>query len=386
MDNRAWVDLVVPVHNEAVVLVDSVARLHAYLSEHFPFDWRIVIADNASTDGTRAVAHRLVEELAGVEVARDRRKGTRAGAPRGVDGLERRHRRLHRRRSLDGIDWATAARRAARLGPLGRGRRFSPQSPDRGRTRTEARAHLADPTTCMLRLVFAVRFRDAQCGFKAMRTDIAKRLVPAVRDEEWFFDTELLLLAEHNGLRVHEVPVDWVDDPDSRVDVPSTAMTDLRGVCRVLWTFMRGGGTRRARHGRTQAARRRLRPAGGVLRVDRDRHRRRFARRSSSPFAMLSVRSGPTSSPSPRRPWATTGRTGDGRSSGGGPQGRWWHVTTSTVIFLVTVTVCSIGLAIVGDDPTAQVVVLLVTWGIAGIVRFVVMRSWVYGRAAAAHA
>jgi putative flippase GtrA len=77
-------------------------------------------------------------------------------------------------------------------------------------------------------------FSDAQCGFKAVRTEVARALLPVVEDEGWFFDTELLVLAEHNGLRIHEVPVDWVDDPDSRVDVVATAVEDLRGVWRML--------------------------------------------------------------------------------------------------------------------------------------------------------
>jgi putative flippase GtrA len=94
----------------------------------------------------------------------------------------------------------------------------------------------------ILRVVFANRFRDAQCGFKAIRTDLARRLLPIVEDDSWFFDTELLLVAEHNGLRVHEVPVDWVDDPDSRVDVTRTARDDIKGVVRLARSFLRGGG------------------------------------------------------------------------------------------------------------------------------------------------
>ena len=77
------------------------------------------------------------------------------------------------------------------------------------------------------------RFSDAQCGFKAARADVARQLLPQVRDEGWFFDTELLILAQRRGLRVFEVPVDWVDDPDSRVDVVSTAVDDLKGVARL---------------------------------------------------------------------------------------------------------------------------------------------------------
>src|SRR4029078_13663849 len=72
------------------------------------------------------------------------------------------------------------------------------------------------------------RFSDAQWGFKAIRKDVARQLLPLVEDEAWFFDTELLVLAERAGLRIHEVPVDWVDDPDSRVDIVSTAVEDLR--------------------------------------------------------------------------------------------------------------------------------------------------------------
>jgi putative flippase GtrA len=85
----------------------------------------------------------------------------------------------------------------------------------------------------LLRGTLAARFSDAQCGFKAIRRDVAAQLLPLVEDTGWFFDTELLVLAERAGLRIHEVPVDWVDDPDSRVDIVATALADLRGVLRL---------------------------------------------------------------------------------------------------------------------------------------------------------
>ena len=75
---------------------------------------------------------------------------------------------------------------------------------------------------------------DAQCGFKAMRREAAAELLPLVDDQAWFFDTEVLVTAQRLGLRIHEVPVDWVDDTDSRVEVVSTALQDLRGVWRML--------------------------------------------------------------------------------------------------------------------------------------------------------
>ena len=85
----------------------------------------------------------------------------------------------------------------------------------------------------ILRTFLRARFSDAQCGFKAIRADVAVELLPLVEDPTWFFDTELLVLAERSGLRIHEVPVDWYDDPDSRVAIVQTALDDLRGVRRV---------------------------------------------------------------------------------------------------------------------------------------------------------
>ena len=92
----------------------------------------------------------------------------------------------------------------------------------------------------ILRTVLGVGFSDAQCGFKAVRRDAAQQLLPLVEDTGWFFDTELLVLAERTGLRIHEVPVDWVDDPDSRVDIVATAVADLKGVARVLGGLISG--------------------------------------------------------------------------------------------------------------------------------------------------
>lgn len=92
----------------------------------------------------------------------------------------------------------------------------------------------------ILKSTLAAGFSDAQCGFKAIRADVARELLPHVSDAGWFFDTELLVLAERSGLRIHEVPVDWVDDPDSRVDIVATAAADLKGVGRLLRGFANG--------------------------------------------------------------------------------------------------------------------------------------------------
>jgi hypothetical protein len=83
------------------------------------------------------------------------------------------------------------------------------------------------------------KVRDSQCGFKAIRSDLARDLVPRIEDDGWFFDTELLVLAWRAGLRINEIPVRWVEDDDSRVRIITTALDDLRGI----WRLFRDGST-----------------------------------------------------------------------------------------------------------------------------------------------
>jgi glycosyl transferase family 2 len=99
----------------------------------------------------------------------------------------------------------------------------------------------------ILRATLRAHFSDAQCGFKAVRRDALDDLLDRVRDQEWFFDTELLMCAQRAGMRIHEVPVDWVDDPDSRVDIVRTALADLRGVARLMLAPRSGGSGRERR-------------------------------------------------------------------------------------------------------------------------------------------
>ena len=99
--------------------------------------------------------------------------------------------------------------------------------------RSPKREFVSRSYNLLLRGVFGARFSDAQCGFKAVRADVARELLPLVADTGWFFDTELLVIAERVGLRIHEVPVDWIDDPDSRVDIVPTAIDDLKGCWRL---------------------------------------------------------------------------------------------------------------------------------------------------------
>src|SRR3954447_17320432 len=227
------VDIVVPVYNEEVALEQSIRRLHRFLTEAFPFGWRIVIADNASTDRTREVARVLQATLRGVSYLRLERKG-RCRALR--EAWSRSHARVV---AYMDVDLSTDLRALLPLvAPLLSGHSdlaIGTRLAGGARVVRGPRRELISRTyNLLLHTALRARFSDAQCGFKAVRRDALPALLGDVRDDGWFFDTELLVLAQRRGLRIHEVPVDWVDDPDSSVDIVRTALTDLRGVARLM--------------------------------------------------------------------------------------------------------------------------------------------------------
>jgi glycosyltransferase involved in cell wall biosynthesis len=227
------IEIVLPVFNEEASLERSVRRLHRFLSAEFPFSWRIVVADNASTDATPAIAHHLARELPAVELLRLDRKG-RGRALRAAWSASEAEVVCY----MD-IDLSTDLRGLLPLvAPLLSGHSdlaIGTRLAHGARVvRGPKREFISRAYNRILHTALRARFSDAQCGFKAARTDALRTLLAEVRDDGWFFDTELLVLAQRRGLRLHEVPVDWVDDPDSRVDIVRTAIDDLRGVARLM--------------------------------------------------------------------------------------------------------------------------------------------------------
>lgn len=232
----AAVEIVVPVFNEEAVLDRSVRALHDYLADRFPLPWLITIVDNASTDDTWAHAAALHADLPDVQALRLRAKGrglalrtawSQSPAPV-VAYMD-----VDLSTDLDAL-LPLVAPLLSGHSDVAIGTRLAAGSRV---TRGPKREAISRTYNLILRTTLHSGFSDAQCGFKAVRRDVAQALLPLIEDEGWFFDTELLVLAEYNGLRIHEVPVDWVDDPDSRVDIVRTATDDLKGVGRMLRRF-----------------------------------------------------------------------------------------------------------------------------------------------------
>lgn len=232
-------DVVIPVYNEEVTIAACVHRLHAHLVETFPYPFRITVVDNASTDGTLVVAERLSLQVPGVHVLHLPEKGRGLALTQAwltSEALILAYMDVDLSTDLDGL-WPLLAPLMSGHSDLAIGTRLHRDSRV---VRGAQREFVSRCYNLVLRTTLGARFSDAQCGFKAVRADVARELLPLVKDRTWFFDTELLVLAQRCGLRIHEVPVDWFDDPDSRVDVVNTAKDDLRGVWRMQRAFASG--------------------------------------------------------------------------------------------------------------------------------------------------
>jgi glycosyltransferase involved in cell wall biosynthesis len=236
---RRSIEVVVPVYNEAHVLADSIGRLHAYLDRAFPFPFTITVADNASTDATWQAASELARQYPRVRVLHLDQKG-RGRALKYTWGRSEAdvvaYMDVDLSTGLDGF-LPLVAPLLSGHSDLAIGSRLRHGS---AVVRGPKREFISRSYNMLLRVGLAARFSDAQCGFKAVRTDVFRAMAPYLEDDAWFFDTELLVLAQRNGLRIHEVPVDWVDDPDSRVDIVRTALDDLKGMARIAKRAMTG--------------------------------------------------------------------------------------------------------------------------------------------------
>ncbi len=226
------VEIVVPVYNEAPHLAERVTELRDFLNTSFPFRALVTVVDNASTDGTFEVATELAARTPGVAAMHLSRKG-RGHALRTAWSTSSAPVVAY----MD-VDLSTSLTALLPLvAPLLSGHRDVAVGSRLARgahvVRGPKRELISRAYNLLLKWFLRGRFSDAQCGFKALRADAARQLLPLVEDDAWFFDTELLVTAQRLGLRITEVPVDWVDDPDSRVKILRTALDDLRGVWRM---------------------------------------------------------------------------------------------------------------------------------------------------------
>lgn len=237
------VDVVIPVLNEALVLEQSVDFVRQFLTKKVPYNWTIVIVDNGSIDGTFEIGRTLAEKFEDVTFIHLREKG-RGRALREAWGVSTADVVLYTDVDLstelgalsklinavvrEGYDIAIGSR-------LARGARTK---------RCFKREITSRVYNLFVKCILLTKFTDAQCGFKAVTREIVDKVVPQVKDQSWFFDTELLVLAEKQGFKIKDIPVTWIEDDDSRVKIIATGWEDIKGVIRLWWLLLMNHGAK----------------------------------------------------------------------------------------------------------------------------------------------
>ena len=228
---RATVDIVIPVYNEEKDLPRSIDILTKYLRDNLENPWRVVIADNASTDSTLAIAEMLSNKYTGVDCVHIPQKGRgRALRHAWMDSTADIVSYMDVDLSTDLSHFSQLIRAIEDGSQLAIGSRLKKGSRVK---RSFKREFISRAYSTLIRVMFFTSFRDAQCGFKALSRSAVRNLVPLVKNNNWFFDSELLIIAASHRYQIKEIPVSWQDDPDTRVKIVSTALEDIKGLLRL---------------------------------------------------------------------------------------------------------------------------------------------------------
>ena len=229
---RPFIDIVVPVLNEEKILQKSITTLDEYMAKHLPYRYQITIADNGSQDKTLEIAENLAEKHQSVRVVILAERGRGRALKRvwqnsPADILT--YMDVDLSTSLDDFLPMIQPLVAGEAGVAIGSRLMKDSKTSRGMKRE----FISRCYNNIIKWTSGTKFSDAQCGFKAIRQDVAAKFLPKIKDNEWFFDTELLIKTERAGVPIHEQPVTWIEDTDSRVKIVKTAVDDLKGLYRV---------------------------------------------------------------------------------------------------------------------------------------------------------
>ena len=231
MQGKSTVDVVIPVYNEEQALPRNIVILAEFLKENLRNPWQIIIADNASTDGTKSVSEMLCERYSGINYLHIPQKGRgRALRTAWLDSTADIVSYMDVDLSTDLAHFPDLLESLEQGYHLAIGSRLSKGSRV---TRSLRREFVSRSYNLLIKSMFFTSFQDAQCGFKALTRKTAQAILPHIKNDNWFFDTELLIIAAKRGYKINQLPVKWDDDPTSTVNVARTATENIKGLLRL---------------------------------------------------------------------------------------------------------------------------------------------------------
>lgn len=224
------ISVVIPVYNEEEQLEWSVKKVLETCKKNYK-NFEIIIADNASTDKTLEIANNLSEKYKQVKFIHLKEKG------RG---------RALKKAFIDNdsdvmcymdVDLSTDLKYLKKLtdaiengSDIAFGSRLKKGSEVE---RSLKRDIMSRGYNLLLKAFLDVNFKDAQCGFKAINRKIVRELIPQIKNNEWFFDTELLVKGERMGYKLVEIPIKWKEDKGSTVNIVNTVKSYIENIFRL---------------------------------------------------------------------------------------------------------------------------------------------------------
>lgn len=236
MKNKYSVNIVIPIYNEEEELEGSIEKLSRFNTLNLKkYNWQITIADNASTDASLKIAKSLKEKIPRLTIKHLEQKG-RGRAVKQAWSESEKDIQVYMDVDLSTDLNSLPALLASLVSgyDIAIGTRLKSKS--KVVNRPLKREILSRVYNILIKVLFGTKFSDAQCGFKAVTKKVVKNLIPEIKDNAWFFDSELLIMAEKKGYQIYEEPVFWVDNPGSTVRVMRTVYGDLAGLWRLFWT------------------------------------------------------------------------------------------------------------------------------------------------------
>ncbi|OGG00527.1 hypothetical protein A2Y99_03770 [Candidatus Gottesmanbacteria bacterium RBG_13_37_7] len=236
MSGKKTVEIVIPIYNEEKELEANISKLYNFLDNSLrSYLWLIIIADNASTDRSKAISKRLMKRFPRVRYQYFDQKGRGRAVKKTWQKSKAEY------LCYMDVDLSTDLQSILPIldslsndFDIAIGSRLLPESKVIGRTLK--REILSRVYNIMIKTMFQTHFSDAQCGFKAVTRTVVKNLIPYIEDNAWFFDSELLIIGDKLGYKIFEEPVHWIDNPGSTVRVMKTVRGDLSGLWRLFWT------------------------------------------------------------------------------------------------------------------------------------------------------
>lgn len=224
-------EIVIPVYNEARILKTNLLRLLAFIKRHHHQRWLITVAINGSSDQSFSIAKALAAKSRNLQVIRLKKKG-RGGALKYVWLKSRAKFVAYMDADLSVAlkhvdDWLSCLKQGFKI-VIG-SRNCHGSQVERGFVRTL----VSYAYGLIVRYFLKLPVSDCQCGFKVVERRLAQRLCRKTKNNNWFFDTELLFWAHKEGLPIKEFPVRWRERKGSTVKILATSVEDILGITRL---------------------------------------------------------------------------------------------------------------------------------------------------------